>query len=114
MTPAPVRGPTACSTGEYEGGLAQLDGRTPRLRGGQPQNTNAMKHGRRSRRAELRRAKTAVTLKAAAWVLVQLDALPGYRCRPRPVRADQLAHLDGAGLELLARLEVIGSAGERP
>jgi hypothetical protein len=48
-----------------------------------------------------------VTLKVARWVLVQLDALPGYRCRPRRLRADQLQHLNGAGLELLARLGVV-------
>ncbi|SDE47836.1 hypothetical protein [Belnapia rosea] len=75
-----------------------------------------MKHGRRSRWAELRRAETAVTLKAAAWLLVQLDALPGYRCRPRPLRADQLQHLDVEAVELLARLGVLkdsGSAAER-
>jgi hypothetical protein len=34
--------------------------------------------------------------------------LPSYRCRPKPLRADQLQHLDYEELELLRRLKVPG------
>jgi hypothetical protein len=98
---------TATSPGQCDRILAQTD--KPR-RGAQPGNRLAWRHGRRSADAVLRRKAGAASRKAAAWVLVQLDALPGYRSRPRPVRSDQLQHLDHDGLVLLQGLRVGGTA----
>jgi hypothetical protein len=98
-------GPTADSPGQRDGTPAQLDEPIPRRRGGQPQNTNALKHGRRSRRAEQQRAGTAATMKLARHLLAQLGTLQG-RCRPRPVRLRQLPHLDAEGRRLLDELGV--------
>jgi len=42
-----------------------------------------------------------VARKVAALILAKLRFLPAYRCRPRPLRVDQLQHLDPAGMELL-------------
>jgi hypothetical protein len=85
------------------GVLARTDGPI-RRRGAQPQNTNALRHGKRSAAAVERRKQGATARKVAAAILVQLRLLPAYRCRPRPIRPDQLRHLDVEGLELLRRL----------
>lgn len=69
-----------------------------RRRGGQPGNTNARKHGRRSAAAELARKQTTATLKGITHLLVGLGEFPpGQRRRCRPMRVDQLG--------LTARLE---------
>lgn len=79
--------------------LAQLDGR--RSNGTfAPGNRISLLHGRRSRRAELRRAETMATMKLARTLLKAAGAMPG-RCRPRPLRLAQivlLAEVDPAGL----------------
>jgi hypothetical protein len=100
-----VGGPTARSTGRCEGVLAHTGVRRP---GGQPGNRNRWVHGKRSDAATRRRKTGAAGRKLAAWILVQLDALPGYRCRPRPVRANQLAYIEAEALELLIRLKTPG------
>lgn len=83
--------------------MAQTD-EQKRRRGAEVGNQRAWRHGRRSADAILRRKAGAAGRKAAAWVLVQLDALPGYRSRPRPLRSDQFQYLDEEGLGLLQRL----------
>jgi hypothetical protein len=97
---------TATSPGQCDRILAQTD--KPR-RGAQPGNRLAWRHGRRSADAVLRRKAGAASRKAAAAILVQLGQLGQYRCRPRPIRVDQLQHLDPVGLELLRRLGVGGT-----
>jgi hypothetical protein len=104
MTSSHFQSPAAPAAGQCDGTLAQFDGPI-RRRGAQLKNVNAMRHGRRSRRAELQRAETAVTLKAARWVLRQIGGVQG-RCRPKPVRLGQLPHLDAEARHLLDALGV--------
>jgi hypothetical protein len=97
-------GLAAAFPGPRDGIPARTGVRPP---GGQPGNRNRWVHGRRSAAAIERRKTGAAGRKAAAWVLVQLDALPGYRCRPRTMRADQVALLavvDPAGLRIAEAL----------
>jgi hypothetical protein len=60
--------------------------------GGQPGNTNAWKHGRRSRDAELSRKLTCARLKLAAHILrahAEAEGRP-FQSHARPMRRDQL------------------------
>jgi hypothetical protein len=63
-----------------------------RLRGAQPGNTNAWKHGRRSRKAELSRKLTCARLKLAAHILQTHAEAEGrnFQSNARPMRQDQL------------------------
>ena len=60
--------------------------------GGQPGNTNAWKHGRRSRNAELFRKLTCARLKLAAHILQAHAEVEGqhFPSHARPMRQDQL------------------------
>jgi hypothetical protein len=82
-----------------------------RRRGAPLGNRRAWRHGQRSAAAVERRKAGAVARKMAASILAGLRLLPGYRCRPRPIRADQHRHLDGEVLQLLQRLGVPGLPG---
>jgi hypothetical protein len=63
----------------------------PRRRGGQPGNQNALRHGRRSRAAVIRRRLTYARLKVIALLGLKLQLFAkGDRQRPRPVRPDQV------------------------
>ena len=100
-------GPASRAPGSLDGSVAQLGGRGPdgRFAVG---NACSRRHGRRSRRAELRRAETAAAMKLARHLLVAAAAMPG-RCRPRRLRPDQvklLAAVDPAGLRVAAALGV--------
>jgi hypothetical protein len=99
----------AASPWQDHGILARTDGRLPngRFSAG---NRFSRRHGKRSAGAVQRRKQGAVGRKLAAAVLAKLHLLPGDRCRPKPLRVDQLQHLDPDGLALLRRLEV-ASAG---
>lgn len=97
---------TLHSPGQCAGISAQTGVRRP---GGQPHNQNRQVHGGRSARAVLKRKTGAASRKAAGLILARLDLLPAYRCRPRPLRPDQLRHLDPEGLALLRRLGVLGA-----
>lgn len=60
--------------------------------GGQPGNTNALRHGRRSRGAELSRKLTCARLKLAAHILqahAEAEGRP-FQSHARPMRQDQL------------------------
>ena len=63
-----------------------------RLRGAQPGNTNAWKHGRRSYKAELSRKLTCARLKLAAHILQVHAKAEGrsFQSHARPMRRDQL------------------------
>ena len=63
-----------------------------RLRGAQPGNTNAWKHGRRSHKAELYRKLTCARLKLASHILqahAEAEGRP-FQSHARPMRRDQL------------------------
>lgn len=77
-----------------------------RRRGAELGNQRAWRHGKRSAAAIERRAAGAAGRKAAGLILARLDALAGYRHRPRPIRLDQRRHLDLEAQDLLARLGV--------
>lgn len=79
------------------------------LTGAQPGNRLAWKHGRRSMAARLRLRETTAAMKLARALLVAADAMPS-RCRPRPLRPDQMALLTEvapAGLTAAAALGVV-------
>lgn len=59
-------------------------------RGAPPGNQRALKHGRRSYAAEMNRKADSAILKLAAHLLVKCDGL-SVRCRPSPLRPDQIA-----------------------
>jgi len=63
-----------------------------RLRGAQPGNTNAWKHGRRSCKAELSRKLTCARLKLAAHILQAHAEAEGrnFQSHARPMRQDQM------------------------
>ncbi len=60
--------------------------------GGQPGNTNAWKHGRRSRDAEVSRKLTCARLKLAAHILQAHAEAEGrsFQSHARPMRQDQM------------------------
>jgi hypothetical protein len=99
-------GPAAAFPGQRDSASARTDDRRPdgKFAIG---NRCSRRHGKRSAAAVERRKAGAVARKMGATVLAQLGLLPAYRCRPRPLRPDQLRHLDPVGLELLRRLKVI-------
>jgi hypothetical protein len=78
--------------------------REGRKRGAQPGNSNRWVHGRRSVAAIHRRKTGAASRKLAATILVSLHALPGYRCRPRPLRKEQFLLLDPVGRRIALEL----------
>jgi hypothetical protein len=92
---------TADSAAKSVATLAQTGIRRP---GGQPHNRNRWVHGRRSSDAVLRRKRGATFRKLAAMILAKLGLLPAYRCRPRPLRADQVHHLDREAMAVIAKL----------
>lgn len=119
---AETKGMSTCDG--HEGGLAagspgQCVDVLPRTDGRLPNGTFttgnrcSLQHGKRSAGAVLKRKQGAAARKAAAWVMVQLDALHGSRCRLRRLREDQLRHFDREGLAMLARLGVPGACGRR-
>jgi hypothetical protein len=57
----------------------------------------------------MRRKAGAANRKAAAAILARLDLLNGYRCRPRPLRPDQIPHLGAEAVALLARMGMISA-----
>jgi hypothetical protein len=67
-------------------------------------NRCGRRHGKRSTAAVLRRKQGAVARKLAAMILAKLDLLPAYRCRPRPLRADQVQHLDREAMAVIVKL----------
>lgn len=69
-----------------------MEGVSRRLRGAQPGNTNAWKHGRRSHKAELSRKLTCARLKLAAHILQAHAEAEGrsFQSHARPMRQDQL------------------------
>lgn len=85
----------------------------PRRRGGQPGNTNARRHGRRSRAAVLHRRLTRARLKVIALLGLELQLFAkGARQRPRPVRHDQIELLLDADPDL-AELWLAGCRNSR-
>jgi hypothetical protein len=60
--------------------------------GGQPGNTNAWRHGRRSRKAELSRKLSCARLKLAAHILQAHAEAEGrsFQSHARPMRQDQM------------------------
>jgi hypothetical protein len=97
-------GPAPASPGQRDRISARTD---VRASGGQPGNRNRWVHGKRTAGAVLRRKQGAAARKVAAAILAKLDLLPGYRCRPRPLREDQVPHLDPEALAVMRRLGVL-------
>lgn len=64
-------------------------------------NQNRLIHGRRSKAFIARRKETAAVLKASALIAMKFGILNG-RCRPRPIRDDQLHHVPPEWLPLIA------------
>jgi hypothetical protein len=100
-------GPAPASPGQRDGTPSRTDDRNPNGRFAVG-NRCSWRHGKRSAAAVERRKAGAVARKTAATILARLNLLPAYRCRPRQLRPDQYRHLDPEGLELLARLGVLG------
>jgi hypothetical protein len=96
------------SPGQCDRIHAQTGGQK-RHRGAEFGNRRAWRHGRRSAGAVLRRKTGAASRKAAGLILARLDLLNGYRHRPRPIREDQRRHLGAEAVELLARLDLLGT-----
>jgi len=87
--------------------MAQL-GKQKGRRGAEMGNRRAWKHGRRSAAAQLRRRETQATLKLVRHLLAAAGM--SSRCRPRPVRPDQvalLATVDPGGLRAASALGVV-------
>jgi hypothetical protein len=103
----PSEATTAASPGQCGDTLARTDDRRPdgKFAIG---NRCSRRHGKRSASAVLKRKQGAVARKMAATILAKLRLLPGYRCRPRRLRDDQVPHLDPAGLALARRSGVLG------
>lgn len=78
-------------------------------RGAELGNRRAWRHGRRSAGAIQRRKASAASRKAAGLILAKLRLLGDYRHRPRAIRPDQLPHLGAEAVELLARLDLLGT-----
>jgi hypothetical protein len=83
-------------TPDLVGSAKTTSGKKPcigqRRPGGQPGNSNAWKHGRRSQRAEGARKLTCARLKLAAFIL-QAHALAAgreFQSHARPLRQDQM------------------------
>lgn len=75
--------------------------------GGQPKNSNAVRHGR-FKRSRLDGRKLAVAqVKALAHLAHALGLLPG-RCRARKLRPDQFALLLAQRPEIVRLIEVVG------
>lgn len=76
-----------------------------RKRGGQPGNTNALRHGLRTREAERNRKLGHAGIKVLQHLLIVQGMIPreAGRLRPRPIRQDQMALLREAD-PLLAAL----------
>jgi hypothetical protein len=91
------------SPGQCAGISARIDGRMSNGRFA-PGNRCSRRHGKRSIAATEKRKAGATARKLAATILAKLNLLPAYRCRPRPLRPDQLRHLDPAGLAVMQRL----------